>query len=124
MKTLVLVDTNMFLLAIRDTFQIEKRILDVIPGAEIRVPSSVIRELGRLEVRGVPNARAASKLATRFAVLETDLEGDAAMETLGRELKGWVVTLDGELKERLEKSGVGVLYPRGRGGLAPSRPPP
>jgi rRNA-processing protein FCF1 len=68
-------------------------------------------------------ARAALQFAKRFTVVLTDLDGDAAMETLAKEMGAWTVTADKELRERLESMGLGVLFPRGQRKLSPSWTP-
>lgn len=119
--TPVILDANALILGIEHRFPLETEIRRWVEDARIMVPSSVVRELHRLERRRVKGARGALALARKYETYDTDLEGDAAMETLGRELQGWVVTLDRELRSRLESNDVGVLYPCGRQRLCPSR---
>jgi rRNA-processing protein FCF1 len=123
-RPLVLIDTNALLLPFSSRLPLESEIYRWMPEADVRVPSSVIRELNRLSRKGVPNARGALEFAKRFPEVPTDLEGDAAMETLAKELGAWVVTADGELRKRLEEEGFGVLFPTGRRKLSPSWTPP
>jgi len=122
-RPLVLLDTNALLLPFTSHFPLENEIFRLIEGADIRVPSSVLKELGQLRSSGLLNARAALQFAKRFQVVPTDLDGDAAMETLAKEMGAWVVTADRELRERLESQGLGVLFPRGKRKLSPSWTP-
>ena len=117
----VLLDANALMLPFNHRFPLEREIFRVMEGAQIRVPSSVVGELERLADFGVFPARAAREFAKRFPVVPTDLRGDAALETLARDLDAWIVTGDRELRRRLEARNLKVLFPRGMTRLEPSR---
>jgi rRNA-processing protein FCF1 len=117
----VLVDANLLLLVFTHRFPLEREIYRQFENGRIEVPSSVLGELERLADFGVFAARAAREFARRFPVRVTDLRGDAALETLARDLPAWVATADQELRRRLESQGRGVLYPRGVSRLECSR---
>jgi rRNA-processing protein FCF1 len=85
-----------------------------VPGAELRVPGSVRRELRHLVERGVPGAELAEALAARFPVEPNVGSGDEAIVRLARARKASVVTADRGLRARLLDAGVAVLYPRDR----------
>lgn len=119
---MVLLDTNAFFLPLRSGVDLGREITRLLPGAEVRVPSSVIRELDRLVRRRTKDARIARALAERFPVLETDLDGDPALETLAQELEAWIVTGDQALRDRLDGQGLKVIFPRERQRLELSRP--
>lgn len=122
-RPLVLLDTNALLLPFTRHFPLVEEVFRLIEGADIRVPDSVLRELGKLRSSNLMEARAALQFAKRFTIIPTDLDGDAAMETLAKEMGAWVVTADRELRERLESQGLGVLFPRGQRKLSPSWTP-
>lgn len=115
---LVLLDTNALFLPFTRRFPLEREIYRLLEGARIEVPQSVRGELDRLVERARPNARAARAYAERFRVVPTDLKGDAALETLARDLGAIIVTADGELRRRLYAKGMKVLFPRGEKHLA------
>jgi rRNA-processing protein FCF1 len=119
----VILDANILILAVETRFPLDTEIARILGQVDVLVPSSVSRELKRLERKGLKSARAAIRFAARYRIFDTDLDGDAAMETLGRELDGWVVTLDRELRSRLEEHSVGVLFPCGQQRLCASREP-
>jgi uncharacterized protein len=110
----VFLDTNALFLPFTRRFPLEGEIFRHLEGARIEVPQSVLGELDRLVEREKPHARAARVFAGRFPVVPTDLKGDAALETLARDLGGVVVTGDRELRRRLCAKGMKVLFPRGQ----------
>lgn len=122
-RLVVLLDTNSLLWPFTGSLRLEEEVHRWIEGADIVVPSSVLRELETLSARGVAGAKGALRLARRFRIILTDLEGDAALETLAGDLRAWVVTGDRELRTRLEARGTGVLFPKGERRLAPSWTP-
>ncbi len=116
-RPVVLLDANALLLPFTAHFRLEEEVYHQVDGAEICVPSSVLGELERVGARGTARARAAREYARRFREVPTDRSGDDALVALGRELSAWVVTGDRELRRRLLRAGVPVLYPRGRSHL-------
>ncbi|MDE1820333.1 MAG: hypothetical protein KGJ23_06615 [Euryarchaeota archaeon] len=114
----VLLDTNALFLPFTRGFPLEREIFRLMEGARIEVPQSVLGELDRLVGRGRAQARAARAYAERFPVVLTDLKGDAALETLARDLGAVIVTADRELRRRLYAKGMKVLFPRGEKHLA------
>ncbi|MCL5984152.1 MAG: hypothetical protein M1143_01055 [Candidatus Thermoplasmatota archaeon] len=119
--TPVLLDANVLIMTVKERFPLDQEVHRLIEDGFLAVPSSVRRELERLSRRGLFAARGALALAEKYRQWETDLEGDAALETLGREVGAWIVTMDRELRDRLETARVGVLYPCGRQRLCSSR---
>jgi rRNA-processing protein FCF1 len=121
---LVLLDTNALLLPVRSHFPLEAEIQRLRPGAVIEVPSSVLGELDRLALRGVPGARAAVALARRFRVFDVAGRGDLAIVEAAEGSRAAVVTADRALANRLRSQGVEVLAPRDRHRLErmPGRP--
>jgi rRNA-processing protein FCF1 len=110
----VLLDANALLLSVRQRFPLEAEVDRIRPGASIVVPSSVIGELDRLVVRGVPGAPAAAALARRFPILPGSGRGDTAILVAAVHHRAWVVTADRALAARLRGRGVDVLVPRDR----------
>jgi rRNA-processing protein FCF1 len=111
---LVVVDANGWFLPIRAGTDLQAEVGRLLPGAELRTTSSVLRELDELSARGVPNARLARELAGRVPVLRTQARGDAGVVEAGRSPGRWVLTADRELSDRLRGLGIPVLVPRDR----------
>ncbi len=114
----VLLDTNALFLPFTRHFPLEREVTRLVEGAVIEVPQSVRGELDRLVLRGRGYARAARSYAERFPVTPTDLRGDAALETLARDLGAIILTADRELRRRLHAKGMKILFPRGEKHLA------
>lgn len=119
----VFLDTNALFLPFTRRFPLEGEVYRHLEGARIEVPQSVLGELDRLVEREKPHARAARIYAERFPVVPTDLKGDAALETLARDLGGIILTSDRELRRRLVAKGMRVLFPRGEKHLGWARGP-
>jgi rRNA-processing protein FCF1 len=92
---------------------LEGEIRRLVDRADVRVPSSVLRELRRLVDRKETHAREALLLARRFPLTTNAGSGDAALLALARS-GDTVVTADRALQERLLARGVDVFAPRDR----------
>jgi hypothetical protein len=73
-----------------------------------------MRELSSLSSH---RAKGAIKLAERFDLYENEGEGDDAILKMAREMNGAVVTNDKELKRKLRKEKLPVIYLRGKNKL-------
>jgi rRNA-processing protein FCF1 len=118
----VLLDANALLMPIRTRLSLRDEVERHCPGAEIAVPSSVLRELDRLVRRKLPGAGAARALADTFPVVTTALEGDDAVLRVAVDRGAWVVTADRELAGRLKLERITALVPRDRTRLEVGRP--
>jgi rRNA-processing protein FCF1 len=118
----VVIDTNVLLLAARRRFPFESEIDRLLPGARLVVPSSALRELDALVARRTVGSAVARELAGRFSVAPTARSGDEGVIDVADRTRGVVVTADRALQRRLVERGVGVLAPRDRGRLE-LRPP-
>jgi rRNA-processing protein FCF1 len=110
----VLVDANGWFLPTRSGTRLDAEIERLVPGAEVAVPSSVLRELRDLESRGIRDAAVALALAEAALRVPTRLEGDDAVLELAERTRCWVLTADRALARRLLDRGVPVLMPRDR----------
>jgi rRNA-processing protein FCF1 len=113
----VLLDVNALLLPARTRFPLESEVDRLRPGATLVVPSSVLGELDRLVLQGVPGARTAAAFGRRFSRLPSVGRGDSAIVEAAVRYRAWVVTADQELGERLRRRGINVLVPRDRNRL-------
>ncbi len=98
----------------RAGFPLEAEVERLRPGATLAIPASVLGELDRLLDRETPDAASARALASRFLAVATIGRGDAAVRWAALRHDAWVVTGDRELRERLRRDGIPVLYPRDR----------
>jgi rRNA-processing protein FCF1 len=84
---------------------------------ELLVPSQVIDELRALAERGGPRERSAARmgldLASRGKVVEAEGPADEAIFRMATENRWAVGTNDGELRRKLRRKGVPVIYLRG-----------
>ncbi|HEV2429863.1 MAG TPA: hypothetical protein VGV64_08505 [Thermoplasmata archaeon] len=117
--SIVLLDTNALLLPFVSGLDLLGEIDRTVGRASVRVPSSVLGELERLERRQHPNAGVARTLARRFPVVPTRARGDAGILDCALRTGGWVVTADRTLASLLRSRGIGVLAPRDRSRLVP-----
>jgi rRNA-processing protein FCF1 len=113
----VVLDTNMLMLAARRGFPFEAEIDRLVPGARLVVPSSAVRELDVLIARRTAGSRAAREIAGHLGIESTPRSGDAGVVDLAERTQGLVATADRELQRRLMERGVGVLAPRDRAHL-------
>ncbi|GBE55201.1 Fcf1 [archaeon BMS3Bbin15] len=108
----VALDTNFLLLPFQLRVDIEEQLEELLPGADIYVPSSVIRELiGLSHGKMKRDAKLALELAKRYKVVKTEAGGDEALVELAE--KDYVIaTNDKLLKEKIRKMGKAVIFLR------------
>ncbi|MEM3402009.1 MAG: hypothetical protein QW179_01310 [Candidatus Hadarchaeales archaeon] len=89
---------------------------------EFLVPSPVLRELEKIAERGTPRERSAARLALKMVekckIVRAEGDADACILSLAEEMGTPVGTADGELKRKLRRKGVAVIYVRGKSHLA------
>lgn len=118
----VLLDSSFLLIPLEDGVDIFSELERLMGLPRCLVPRPVIEELRRLREMASPSeARKiglALKLAERCELLDVELaEGedvDDLLVRLAQELRCPVATKDGELRRRLRKIGVPVIYLRQR----------
>ena len=115
-RRVILLDTNVFLPPIGGPGLVQ-RAEELAEGAEVTVPSAVLRELDRLDSAGVAGAALGRELAGRCRVLVTPGRGDAAILRAALAHRAILVTADRELQARARSAGVEVAGPRDRGRL-------
>jgi len=116
-RAIVLLDANALFLPFRSGLPLTDEIERLCPGAAVRVPSPVLRELDGLVDRGIRGAALARDLARSFAGLAATGRGDAAVVRAAVATGGCVLTADRVLARRLLDRGVSVLVPRDRSRL-------
>jgi rRNA-processing protein FCF1 len=110
----VVLDTNVLLLAAHRGFPFEAEVSRLVPGARIVVPSSALRELDALVARRTAGSVVARELAKRYEVEATPRSRDDGVVDVATRTRGVVATADQELQRRLTERGIGVLVPRDR----------
>jgi rRNA-processing protein FCF1 len=108
-KRKVILDTNALLWQFRSRVNIENELNRLLGAYVIVIPTSVLRELDYVKDRYV---KAARKLAERYQVVATELKGDESIISLAQALQAIVVTNDKELRQRLKKKGITVIFMR------------
>jgi uncharacterized protein len=123
----VCMDTNALMMPVECDVRVFEALDSLVPGGELVVPDSVLRELRNLAGGASEEAVAASvglDLAQRCRPIEVEeSHADDAIVSLARagEVE-YVVTNDGPLRERLLDAGVPVIGLRGRNELAVTQP--
>jgi uncharacterized protein len=114
--SVVVLDTNALLFPFQFKVSIEEKIIDLIGGCKILVPSVVNYELKLLAARGVGGAAAAIRYAERFEILDCDpdLSGDTAILEASMKVNGILVTSDRGLIARAKEAGLKVIFLRGK----------
>ncbi|HKZ59093.1 MAG TPA: hypothetical protein VJ547_04485 [Candidatus Thermoplasmatota archaeon] len=116
-ERLVLLDANALMTAARLRIDLARGLSAAAPGWTAVVPSCVGRELESLGARR--HAREARALAKGFPAFEAEgLGDDAIIEAASAGPRRAVLTNDRDLRRRLRRRGVPVLFVRGSAGLA------
>ena len=118
----VLIDSSFLLIPLEDGVDIFSELERLLGLPRCLVPRPVIEELRKLREMASPSEarriRLALKLAERCELLDVELaEGedvDDLLVRLARELRCPVATKDGELRRRLRRVGIPVIYLRQR----------
>ncbi len=113
---LVLLDTNALMMPFQFSLDLEDELVRLLGEYRAAVPSSVIRELEGLS-SGHATARAALQFATRFPVIDVEGVGDEALLALAQAEEAAVLTNDRDLRRRLRKAHLPVIYLRERSRL-------
>jgi len=113
----IIVDTS-FLMA-QGLFRIDlmRELEKIVEGKfELVVPSQVLGELKRLADKGGPQERIAARiglnLISRARIVEAHGPADEAIFNMAVEKRWAVGTNDGELRRRLRRKGIPVIYLR------------
>lgn len=127
----VLLDTNALLLPHQSRIDIFAE-LERLGFGKPLVPKAVLRELGSIAATGSPRDRTAARIGMELATTRSEIlpdeigedlrrsrkvlpgEGtvDDLLVRLGAERGAAVLTNDKELKKRLKKAGVALVYPK------------
>ena len=108
MQTVVL-DTNALLMPFEIRINLDLALRDLLGEARIVVPGPLVGELKHLDHRF---AKAAIALARKYEIIPTEYTGDNAVVELAFKTGGYVLTNDKELRRRLRKENVPIIYLR------------
>ena len=115
----VILDTSIALAVFENLIDLEEKLVELLGNCKIVVPSTVKREIENLarygEGKARINAKSALRYIKRFEVVESmEREVDKAIIELASKLKAAVATNDRELKKKLRKLDLPVIYTRER----------
>jgi len=108
MQTVVL-DTNALLMPFEIRINIDLALEKLLGEARIVVPGPMIGELKNLDHK---YAGAALELARRYEIIQVDKSGDDAVVEAALMTHGYVLTNDKELRARLRKMSIPLIYLR------------
>jgi uncharacterized protein len=108
MQTVVL-DTNALLMPFEMKMNLDISVMNILGDVRFVVPGPLVGELKHLDNK---HARAALMLARKYEIIHTEASGDDAVVELALSTGGYVLTNDKELRRRLRKLNVPILYLR------------
>jgi rRNA-processing protein FCF1 len=118
-KSPVILDTNALLAQFQFKIDLESELLRLMGSYEIFIPDTVLDELKNIKDKDV---KAARKMAEKYEVVYSEKKGDEAILDLAEKMKAVVVTNDQELRKRLKKQGLKVVYLRQKSHLVVDNP--
>ncbi len=114
MQTVVL-DTNALLMPFEIKMNLDLALKDLLGEARIVVPGPLVGELKHLDHKF---AGAALSLARKYEIIPTQATGDSAVIELAKATGGYVLTNDKELRRRLRREKVPIIFLRSSTHLA------
>jgi len=117
MQTVIL-DTNALLMPFEIRMNLDLAVMRLIGECRMIVPGPMIGELKRLDHK---YARAALELARKYESIPTSVTGDDAVVELALTTGGYVLTNDKELRSRLRKLKIPLIYLRSHDHLVTER---
>ncbi|RLF37857.1 MAG: hypothetical protein DRN00_02720 [Thermoplasmata archaeon] len=115
----VILDTSIALAVFENLIDLEEKLVELLGNCKIVVPSTVKREIENLAKYGKGkariNAKSALRYIKRFEVVESmEREVDKSIIELASKLRAAVATNDRELRKKLRKLDLPVIYTRER----------
>lgn len=102
----VVLDANALMMPFQFRVNVDMELTRIFGELPVLVPSSV---LGELSQSTEPAGRAASSLAKKYKVVQTDLRGDDAVLDVAKRMSAAVLTNDRGLIKRLREEGIPVV---------------
>ena len=109
MATKVILDTNALLMPFEIRINLDLAVRKAVGDHKFLVPGPIIGELKHLEHKYAPAALA---LARNFEIIPTEASGDASVIELAERTGAYVLTNDRELRSKLRKRGIPLIYLR------------
>ncbi len=109
MATKVILDTNALLMPFEIRMNLDLAVRKAVGDHEFLVPGPIIGELKHLEHK---HASVALALARRYKIVPTKATGDEAIIELATQTGAYVLTNDKELRSKLRKAGISLIYLR------------
>lgn len=106
---IVVLDTNALLMPFEIRINLDLAVSEVLGDVEFVVPGPLIGELKHLKNK---YAGAALELARRYRIIQAESKGDQSVIEVALLTKGYVLTNDKALRQRLRKEKVPLLYLR------------
>lgn len=109
MQTVVL-DTNALLMPFEVKINLDLAVLSVLGSARMVVPAPLLGELKRMNHNKF--SKVALALANKYEIVDAVSRGDDSVIEVALRMDGYVLTNDRELRGRLRKLKVPVMYLR------------
>lgn len=106
---IVVLDTNALLMPFEIKMNLDLALNDLLGDAKCVVPGPLIGELKHLDHK---YAKAALELARKYEIVQSAASGDDAVIEVAKSLGGYVLTNDKELRIRVRKLGIPVIFLR------------
>lgn len=106
---IVVLDTNALLMPFELKMNIDLSVMNLLGDVHFVVPGPLIGELKHLDNKYAP---AALELARKYEIIPTEASGDKAVIELALKTGGYVLTNDKELRGKLRKLNVPLIYLR------------
>ena len=121
-KTVIL-DSSAILMLFEFAIDLEKELTRLLGSYHIVIPTPIVRELEFLSENGrgekKAKAKASLKLIKKYDAINVDEKrGDDSILVLAKKIDGIVVTNDKELRNRLKKLSLSVIFLRSKKKLA------
>jgi rRNA-processing protein FCF1 len=115
----VILDTNAILMLFEFSIDLESELTRLLGKYKIIVPKPIYNELIFLSQEGKGqkrvNAKASLDLVKKYEIIDIDAkDADESVLILAKKTNGVVVTNDRELKKRLKKNSISIIYLRGK----------
>ena len=122
-EKIVILDSSAIMMLFEFPVNLEDQLTELIGKHHIIVPKPIVKELMFLSQKGKgkqkTKAKAALKIIEKYDVVDVNnnSKGDESVLSLAEKLDGIVVTNDHELRRRVKRSSLHVVFLRGKGKL-------
>jgi len=117
----VILDTSAIFMCFEFSIDIENEILNLIGKSRITIPKPIFNEIKLLSIKGKGKKKLIAKsslklIEKKYELIDINIEksGDDAVIQYAKNLYGYVVTNDIELKKRLRNESIPVIFLRGK----------